>query len=78
MSKTNYTRALRRAQEQGARIVCSVAPYEGQPVIYDTGHARSHPQPWLVPGTGIRYSGRECRAEGPYGGSWTDAKPLYT
>lgn len=62
MSKRNYTRELRRAQEQGAKIVCSVAPYEGTEVEYDTGFARSHPQPWLVPGTGIRYSGRECHA----------------
>lgn len=64
MSKRNYTRELRRAQEQGAKIVCSVTPYHGVEVMYSP-RQKGDPQPWRVIGHangGIRYSGRECQA----------------
>lgn len=66
MSKTNYTRALRRAQEQGARIVCSVAPFSEVPVKY-MPRFKEDPHPWVLdrlprPVLEYRYSGRECRA----------------
>ena len=77
MSKRNYTRELRRAKDQGAKIVCSVAPYEGMGVEY-LPRQKGDPQPWYVPGRahGIRYSGRECRAVGPNGGPWVLAQLL--
>lgn len=61
----SFTAKLRKAQQDGCLIVCSVAPYEGREVVYDPGYARCHPSPWIVPGTGLRYSGRECHALPP-------------
>jgi hypothetical protein len=66
MSKRNYTRELRRAQEQGAKVVCSVAPYEGTEMAYRP-LKKGDPKPWVPVGqksslTPFRYSGRECRA----------------
>lgn len=66
MSKRNYTRELRRAQEQGATIVCSVAPYHGHAVVYDPT-VKGDPKPWRLDGLAgdgpdFRYSGRECQA----------------
>ncbi len=74
MSKRNYTRELRRAADQGAKIVCSVAPYAGVEVDYSP-RQKGDPQPWRVPGirNGLRYSGRECHAVRPGDGPRTDS-----
>jgi hypothetical protein len=67
MSKRNYTRELRRAKEQGAKIVCSVAPFHGVEVEY-MPRQKGDPQPWRISGHrtgGLRYSGRECQAVWP-------------
>lgn len=66
MGSRNYTRELRRAQEQGAKIVCSMAPYEGKPVTYSP-REKGDPKPWIFRNPeendwGYRYSGRECHA----------------
>lgn len=60
----NFTRELLKAQHEGARIVCSVAPYEGHAVNYAPRTTRD-PQPWVLTGSQglFRYSGRECHAE---------------
>lgn len=68
----NYTRELRRAQEQGAKIVCSMAPYDGTPVTYSP-RMKGDPTPWTMtlptatPGKTVTYyySGRECHAVRP-------------
>jgi hypothetical protein len=80
MSKRNYTRELRRAADQGAKIVCSVAPYAGVEVDYSP-RKKGDPQPWVLVDqksspTPFRYSGCECRAEGRNGGPWALAKVL--
>jgi hypothetical protein len=56
------SKSLRDALNAGLTIVCSVAPYEGREVAYDPGDSGTHPRPWVLPGTGFRYSGRECHA----------------
>lgn len=77
----NYTRELRRAKEQGAKIVCSMAPFEGVEVQY-APRTKGDPQPWRPEQTGrmpdveYRYSGRECHAVGPNGGPWALAQLL--
>lgn len=70
----NWTQKLRKAaDERQALIVCSVAPYDGQPVEYAPRYTTDR-QPWVIwsktrrdPKTGkwevlYRYSGRECHA----------------
>jgi hypothetical protein len=57
-----YSKMLRWALDAGLVVVCSMAPYEGQPVTYDPGYSGTHPRPWVLPGTGLRYYGRECHA----------------
>lgn len=57
------SKSLRMALDAGLVVVCSMAPYEGRPVVYDSGPSGTHPRPWVIPGTGLRYSGRECHAE---------------
>lgn len=61
----SYTAKLLAAQDKGATVVCSVAPYEGVRVEYEPGASGHHPSPWYVLGTGLRYSGRECHAVWP-------------
>lgn len=80
MSKRNYTRELKIARDQGAKIVCSVAPYEGTPVEYRP-LKKGDPKPWVPAGqksslTPFRYSGRECHPVGPNGGPWVLAQLL--
>lgn len=55
----SYTDRLLKAQENGAIIVCSMAPYENWEVTYDPRHKRDG-EPWTV--SGLRYSGRQCHA----------------
>lgn len=63
MPKRSYTAELLAARKKGAVIVCSVGPYEGQEVRHDPGYGLGcHPKPWYLPGTGLRFTGRECRA----------------
>lgn len=59
----SLTDRLKRAMENGAVIVCSMAPYENWEVTYDPRHSRD-PEPWTVAGS-FRYSGRECHAMTP-------------
>lgn len=59
---TTYTGRLRAEQRAGKQVVCSVAPYEGREVVYDPGYGFTHPKPWVLPGTGLRFDGRECHA----------------
>jgi hypothetical protein len=66
MKRRNYTAELQAAFENGAEIVCSVAPYEGWPVVHQPRRARD-PLPWVFTSeNGIhpayRYSGRDCHA----------------
>jgi len=81
MGSRNYTRELRRAQEQGAKIVCSMVPFEGTEVTYSP-RAKGDPQPWVpeqnghMPDVEYRYSGRECHAVGQNGGPWVLASLL--
>jgi hypothetical protein len=53
------TATLLQARQEGAVIVCSLAPYEGRPVEYRPRHRRDA-QPWVL--GAFRYSGRECHA----------------
>lgn len=77
----NYTRELRREKSQGAKIVCSVAPFDGEPVDYQP-RQKGDSKPWKLadrqgqPYEGFRYSGRECHAVGPNGGPWALARAL--
>jgi hypothetical protein len=66
----NWTQKLRQAQDKyGARIVCSLAPHEGEDVVYRPRWVTDR-EPWIlaeydgmpVPLKGYRYSGRECHA----------------
>jgi hypothetical protein len=56
------SKMLRWARDSGLVIVCTVAPHEGRVVRYDPGYSGTHPRPWVLPGTGLRYSGRDCLA----------------
>jgi hypothetical protein len=58
----NYTRELKNAILDGKRIVCAVEPYDGHTVTLDRTVSTHHPKPWFLPATGLRYSGRECKA----------------
>lgn len=59
MARTHSQRILKAVfREQGAPV-CSMAPYEGRIVAYSPRH-RSDSHPWVIPGVGYRYSGREC------------------
>lgn len=63
----SYSVKLRRAARNGARIVCTEEPYEGEHVIYDPGYGfdlKSHPFPWVIPASGLRFNGRQVRIEG--------------
>lgn len=58
----NFTQELLKAQSAGQRIVCSVAPYEGQAVEHKPRHRRD-PLAWVLASQhDLRYSGRECHA----------------
>lgn len=57
----NYTRELKNAVLAGKRIVCAVAPYEGCDVAY-IRRSTNDPSPWRLAATGLRFSGRECKA----------------
>lgn len=64
-----YTRELRAAQAAGARIVCSLAPYEGHEVVHRPRFT-ADPKPWvpvdMAPGCEwYRLNGRECHAVHP-------------
>lgn len=63
-----WTAEIRKAQKQGRRAVCSMAPYEGAEVFYSPRH-RADPQPWRLAGpladNGYRFSGRECHTIDP-------------
>lgn len=65
----SFTARLKAAQANGARIVCSVAPYEGWTVVHLARHDRD-PQPWILAtdraaAYAMRFSGRECHAVAP-------------
>jgi hypothetical protein len=65
----NATSRLRRAMESGQVIVCSMAPYEGEPMKYLPRHTRD-PRPWVLVGQAhardpFRYSGLECHVHTP-------------
>jgi hypothetical protein len=75
---TNYTADLRRYKREGARIVCKVAPYADQEVVY-TPRKQGDPSPWVLRSepNGFRYNGRECSAVTPHGGGpWVVARLL--
>jgi hypothetical protein len=55
----SYTDRLLTAQRNGAVIVCSMAPWQGQEVTHDPRHPRDG-EPWTV--AGYRFSGRFCHA----------------
>lgn len=59
----NFTQELKDAVNEGSRVVCSLAPYEGQLVEYRP-RSESDPSPWVLTSwpDGYRYSGRECHA----------------
>lgn len=73
----SWTNRLRNAKENGAKIVCSVAPYEGWEVTYLPRFPKDH-APWVIialqiyPNTTFRYSGRECHAIVPAESGVTD------
>ncbi|MEU7186460.1 hypothetical protein [Streptomyces sp. NPDC045369] len=74
----NFTAELRQAEREGARIVCSVAPCNGQDVEYAPQH-RGDRRPWRIvgdPDHPFRYSSRECHAVGQSGGPWALARLL--
>lgn len=56
------SKSLRDALYAGLAVVCNVAPYEGHPVEYSPGYTGTHPRPWVLPGTGLRFSGKDCLA----------------
>lgn len=56
----SFTNRLLTAQENGAVIVCSMAPYLNWEVTYSPRHSRDG-EPWTIAGS-FRYSGRECHA----------------
>lgn len=61
----NYTKVLREAQENGARIFCSIGPEEE--VVY-LPRNRTDPEPWVLasePDSLWRYDGRRCHAVHP-------------
>lgn len=66
---TTYTQKLLRAAKAGQTVVCAIAPYEGQRVTYDpgydTGYRSTHPAPWVLLGTDLRFNGRDCRIAEP-------------
>lgn len=64
MDKRRYTAELLRKQKNGKTIVCSLAPHENQPVIYDPRN-RYDSEPWFLSGAAYRFSGRECHAIDP-------------
>lgn len=81
MARRNYSAELLAAQKNGQKIVCSVAPYDGVPVVYSPNRLRD-PRPWRFEenagaqyhGT-FRYSGRQCRAVHPLTGQYFDHVP---
>lgn len=74
-----WTGELRRAQKEGARIVCAVAPYEGREMSYQP-RRKGDPKPWVIKGMEdrqpYRWNGRECKAVGKSGGPWVLARLL--
>lgn len=59
-----YTRELKAEMALGRIIMCSMAPYEGEPVRL-APRRKSDPEPWVYTdhhGTPWRYRGRECHA----------------
>lgn len=71
MARRNYSAELLAAQENGQKIVCSMAPYEGDEVAYAPRRLRD-PRPWTFTETAsaayhgmFRYTGRECHAVDP-------------
>lgn len=76
VKKRNFTAELKKAQEQGAKIVCSMAPYEGEEMVYQP-RKQGDPSPWVRKSgsTLFRYSGRECHAQWAEG---TGPKPNLT
>lgn len=76
MARRNYSAELLKALENGQKIVCSMAPYEGDGMVYNPRRLRD-PRPWTfaensgAPYHGMfRYSGRECHAVHPLTGQY--------
>ncbi|AUG87174.1 hypothetical protein HOS58_gp42 [Streptomyces phage Attoomi] len=71
----SWTTELKRAQAQGARIVCSVAPWRGMDVEYVPER-----RVWMLKDDAaenpVTFTGRECHAVGQNGGPWVVAKLL--
>lgn len=67
MPRSFTARLLLQEEKHHADIVCSMAPFEGQPVVYRPRHSRDN-QPWILAsqdGTKnpFRYAGNECHAK---------------
>lgn len=74
----NYTRELRTAQAEGAKIVGAMQPREGWEMVYAPRNVRD-PLPWIATADplGFRFNGRELKAVTPNGGGpWSVAKLL--
>jgi hypothetical protein len=73
MAKPKYTAELLKAQEQGATIVVSLLPYEGEEVRY-APRKKGDSMPWVratrpdsEASSYHRYNGRECHPVWPEG-----------
>ena len=83
MARRNYSQELLKAQEDGRKVVCSVAPYEGLEMAYAPRRPRD-PLPWVPADqytrsgsySGMyRYSGRQCHDVHPYLGEYVWYSP---
>lgn len=62
-----WSKKLRSVQKnRGVRILCSVAPYDGQEVDFQPRYETDR-EPWVLKGVDspYRYSGRECHPDLP-------------
>jgi len=76
MARRNYSAELLTAQKNGQKIVCSMEPYAGVPMVYSPNRLRD-PRPWRFEENAgaqyhgmFRYSGRECHAVHPLTGQY--------
>lgn len=62
-TKRRWTQELLAAQTRGKRIVCSIAPYWGERVVYSPRYLYDR-EPWVVARRDVpyRFTGRECHA----------------
>jgi hypothetical protein len=60
MAKRRFTAELLAQYQRGVnKVVCSLAPHEGEEVEYSP-RSKHDAEPWVLPGAPYRLSGREC------------------